>query len=142
MMLQTNSKGLTLVETLAILVISSIVMLVIFIIVSSGINNSKQIQERANLQNEANYLLTVLREFHERGETYTISFNNGEMFIESAESTNRAVFKTYKYEVNGATEMLTVNPKGAEKSFTLELKLTSKKYIQIEHTTKTILQIL
>lgn len=141
MKLQSNSKGLTLVETLAILVISSIVMLVIFNIVSSGINNSKQIQERANLQNEANYLLTVLREFHERGETYTISFNNGEMFIESAESPNRAVFNTYKYEVNGATEMLIVNPKGIEKSFTLELKLTSKKY-QIEHTTKTILQIL
>lgn len=142
MILQTNSKGLTLIETLAILVISSIVMLVIFNIVSSGISNSKQIQERANLQNEANYLLAVLREFHERGEIYTISFNNGEMIIESSESLNRTVFNTYKYEINGATEMLTVSPKGTEKSFKLELKLTSKKYTQIEHTTKTILQIL
>lgn len=141
-MLRSNEKGVTLIETLAILVIGSIVMLLVFNILSTGIKNSKQIQERANLQNEANYLLVVLREFHERGIDYTITFTGEKMIIEDINQQHKTLFNNYHYEVNHKAESLTIFPKKEDKSFQIELKLMSKKYPDIEHTTKTVLQIL
>lgn len=142
-MLQSNQKGLTLVETLAIIIIMSIVMLFLFNIVASSLNSSKKMQEQANIQSEANYLLVVLREFHERGEDYTISFINGELIIEEDLTSNyRTVFNRYYYEINDKTELIEISPENEEKTFNITIKLTSKKYKEVDHITKTTLQIL
>lgn len=142
-MLQSNQKGLTLVETLAIIIIMSIVMLFLFNIVASSLNSSKKMQEQANIQSEANYLLVVLREFHERGEDYTISFINGELIIEEDLTSNyRTVFNRYYYEINDKTELIEISPEYEEKTFNITIKLTSKKYKEVDHITKTTLQIL
>lgn len=141
-MLPPNEKGLTLIETLAVIVVGSIVMILVFNIISSGINNSKQVQERANLQNESNYLLVVLREFHERGIVYTITFNNGEMIVEDVNNRHKTLFNNFLYEVNGNdTGTITIEPKSQHKTFNIKLKLSSKEY-DIEHKTNTILQVL
>lgn len=142
-MLQSNQKGLTLVETLAVIIITFIVMLILFNIVASSLNNSKKMQEQANIQSEANYLLVVLREFHQRGQDYTISFIDGELIIEEDSTSHyRTVFNRYYYEVNDKTELIEISPKNEEKTFNITIKLTSKKYKDVIHKTKTILQIL
>ena len=137
-MLHSSEEGFTLIEVLAILIIGSILMLLTFNIVSSGMENSKHIQEKALIQNESNYLLVVLREFHKRGEEYSIIFNDEEMIIEDVNQQHTLVFNNYHYIINGGTEPISISPK-SDKSFRVTIKLISKKYPHIEQITNTIL---
>ena len=138
-MLHSNEEGFTLIEILAVLVIGAIIMSLTFNIVSSGMEKSKHIQERALLQNESNYLLVVLSEFHKRGEEYSIIFNDDEMIIEDVNQQHTLVFNNYRYMVNGGTELISISPKNSDKSLRVTFKLISKRYSHIEQITNTIL---
>ncbi len=60
-----NQAGITLIEVLATITILSIVSVIIYSVFSNGLRYSSQAEETVLIQQEANYLLTLLKEQHE-----------------------------------------------------------------------------
>ncbi len=72
-----NETGLTLIEVLATITILSIVSVVIYNVFTSGLRYSSKAEETTLIQQEANYLLTLLKEQHEKTTNYyTITVEN------------------------------------------------------------------
>lgn len=123
-------------------------MIFIYNLISSGINTSNQIKETNNIQNEANYVLTVFREFHERGEPYQFYFEGTNLIIEEKDTRNyHTEFNTFLYNLIDAnptvvdeTNPIIVEPKKAtSKSVELKLTIQSKKFSDINTKIKTTL---
>ena len=68
-----NQSGLTLIEVLATIAILSIVTVMIYSVFSTGLHQYSQAKETVLIQQEANYLLTILKERHENDDSYTIT---------------------------------------------------------------------
>jgi type II secretory pathway pseudopilin PulG len=71
-----SEKGITLIELLAalsiLMIISSVIYSVFF-----GINkNYKQISEKTNLQQDANIIISSIKNYHLRNESYKLLYNS------------------------------------------------------------------
>ncbi len=74
-----NETGLTLIEVLATLTILSIVSVIIYNVFSNGLRYSSQAEDTVLIQQEANYLLTLLKEQHENAANdYTVTVENNQ----------------------------------------------------------------
>jgi prepilin-type N-terminal cleavage/methylation domain-containing protein len=80
----SNEHGFTLLEVLLTLVISTIVLSVLFGVFTSSITFNKKTQSHVNLRQEANLIITQLRQLHQGGD-YSICYNdllpNNEIFF-------------------------------------------------------------
>lgn len=103
-----KDNGLTLVELLATVVILGIVSILIFSFMVNGINQSESQKEKANLQQQANYVLTVWKEYHEDGIEYEISISNNNQTIKFISSTNQTIIEKssmkYYLEIQNSLE--------------------------------------
>ncbi len=71
-----NQAGITLIELLATLTILSFLLGIIYSVFSNGLQYSSKAKNTVSIQQEANYLLTVLKEQHEKVNSYTVTVNN------------------------------------------------------------------
>lgn len=77
-----NEAGLTLIEVLATITILSIVSVIIYNVFTSGLRYSSKAEETVLIQQEANYLLTLLKEQHENAATdYTVTVENNQSTV-------------------------------------------------------------
>ena len=67
-----SEKGVTLVEVLSIIVISTIVTGLMYNIMTSGMDFSYKESSKAVMQQQSNYILTLWREYHEAGKPYEV----------------------------------------------------------------------
>ena len=71
-----NQSGITLIEVLATLTILSLLLGIIYSVFFNGLQYSSKAKNTVSIQQEANYLLTLLKEQHEKVNSYTVSVNN------------------------------------------------------------------
>lgn len=77
-----NQSGITLIEVLATITILSIVSIIIYNVFFNGLQYSSQAKDTVSIQQEANYLLTILKEQHENAENnYTVTVENEQKTI-------------------------------------------------------------
>ena len=81
MKIKLNQKGITLIELLAVLTILGIIIGVLYSVFINGLNYSTSSKDTVLIQQEANYLLTVLKKQHEKGKDYTVKIEGNETFI-------------------------------------------------------------
>lgn len=93
-----ESRGLTLVEVLATLVILSIVSLAVFGLLTNSLNQSAAQTTKANSQQQSNYLLMVWKDYHEKGNEYTIVISNDNTKVEFNSSSNHTVIENPSFE--------------------------------------------
>jgi prepilin-type N-terminal cleavage/methylation domain-containing protein len=87
-----NSKGLTLVEVLATLVISSIALTLIWNIFISGISTSNNIQYKNFVQQESNIVTQHIRTNHLTNDSYTLQINENNILL-----NNTPISTEYSY---------------------------------------------
>ncbi len=75
-----NQKGITLIELLAVLTIFSVIIGVLYSVFSNGLHYSTSSKDTVLIQQEANYLLTLLKKQHEKGMDYTVKIEDNETF--------------------------------------------------------------
>lgn len=78
-----NQKGLSLIEILAALTILMIISSIIYGVFFNVDKNYKQISQKSNLEQEANIIINTIKNYHQRQNTYKLSYNplNGDAFI-------------------------------------------------------------
>ena len=76
-----NQSGITLIEVLATITILSIVSVIIYNVFSNGLHYSSQAKDTVLIQQEANYLLTVLKEQHENEDSYTVTVDKDQQKV-------------------------------------------------------------
>ncbi|MBB6445854.1 PilW family protein [Bacillus benzoevorans] len=76
-----NQKGITLIELLAVLTIFSIIAGVLYSVFMNGLNYSTKAKDTVLIQQEANYLLNLLKKQHEKDRDYTVKIENNETFM-------------------------------------------------------------
>ncbi|QOR66368.1 prepilin-type N-terminal cleavage/methylation domain-containing protein [Cytobacillus suaedae] len=90
----SNEHGFTLLELLLTLVISTIILGVVFGVFSSSIKFNKQTQSHVNLRQEANLIITQLRQLHQGGD-YSLCYNDllpsGEIYFSEITLDNGGV---------------------------------------------------
>ncbi|WP_339197042.1 type II secretion system protein [Solibacillus sp. FSL R5-0449] len=86
-----SQRGLSLVEVLGVIAISSFVIITISSLLVSAMSTSNKQSTKSQLQQQANYILVVWRECQESGLRYTIN----------QESPSRITFNTF--EESGTT---------------------------------------
>lgn len=107
-----NQAGLTLIEVLATLTILSIVSVVIYNVFSNGLRYSSQAEDTVLIQQEANYLLTLLKEQHENSDFYTVTIDKeGQTFIINEGLTNEINVTNTNYYYYQICEMDETGPK-------------------------------
>ncbi|WP_411954905.1 type II secretion system protein J [Alkalibacillus sp. S2W] len=71
-----NRRGFTLIEVLAVIVLTFIVGSLVFSILSQSLNNYEQSELRSKAQTDVNRLLFQITTVHQSGSTYTINQTN------------------------------------------------------------------
>lgn len=101
-----NQSGLTLIEVLATLTILSFVTIILYSIFANGLHYSNQAKETVLIQQEANYLLTILKEQHEKSNSYSITVEDDYKKVVIKDSANKTVtienpnyhYRIYRYD--------------------------------------------
>lgn len=88
---KNNENGVTLIEVLATLTILSLLVGIVFGVFINGINYSNKAKDTVSIQQEANYLLTLLKEQHENQDWYTIEVTNDHKRIQVTNSDNDSI---------------------------------------------------
>ena len=68
-----NQRGVTLIEVLATLTIMSLFGGIVYGVFINGMNYSSKAKDTVSIQQEANYVLTILKEMQEKKDSYTVS---------------------------------------------------------------------
>ena len=129
-MREKYNRGLTLVELLVTIAISTIVMGIAASVLINSMNSYKNIASEQLLQQEANLLLTQLRTIHQQNRSYTISYDKNEniyivtypnsttdtlgnrnVFFE-VEINNMKISESNPFSVSPDTNLLNVKIKG------------------------------
>ncbi|WP_066257945.1 type II secretion system protein [Neobacillus drentensis] len=90
-----KKNGFTLIELLVVLAIMGLVLGVIFSMFSSGIKQGEKTKNRIYLQQEANYVSTVLRKTHQNKPEYTIEITNSEIKIDGIKISDKYNYVAY-----------------------------------------------
>lgn len=101
-----NEKGITLVEVLAVLLISSIVAGGIYTLVTLTMNHSAVETTKTRLQQEANYIVTEIQRIHRQCDSYTLKIETGSVEIKNCidaqdapiENMNKIISNTFNYD--------------------------------------------
>ncbi|MBM7570696.1 prepilin-type N-terminal cleavage/methylation domain-containing protein [Aquibacillus albus] len=149
-----KQDGITLVELLATLAISSIVITIIFQVLFNGLNYSEKAQRTASIQNEANYIISLLTTQHETSSGYqikldqnpqaemiTITNDDGEVFTISNTNYVYSFYDT-SHETEQEMDLLTmINPKDSDQNHYLSIRLVvqDKRDSSIRFEIKTII---
>ncbi|MGG3798292.1 PilW family protein [Metabacillus fastidiosus] len=121
-----NENGLTLVEVLVGLAILSIVMVILGGLLIDGFKNSDKSEKITTLQQEANLIITELRNIHWKNENYIIHFNKDSIITEKSQITLNEKYN-YKFEKFDKTENKYIDMTGeltSQEMNNLPIKLT------------------
>lgn len=122
-----NKNGLTLIELLATLAIGTIVIGLAFSVLHTSMNAYKKSESRQLLQQEANLMLTQLRNIHRNNSSYSIEFDSVERVYliilsdGSKQSFGQSKYKT-EISING-------QPVSTGNAVTIEQNLNQYKII-------------
>jgi prepilin-type N-terminal cleavage/methylation domain-containing protein len=78
-----KKNGFTLIELLATITILSIVSILLFSVFNSGIKQGEKTKKDVYLQQEANYVATLLRNTHLNKHEYTLRIDNDKIILDS-----------------------------------------------------------
>jgi prepilin-type N-terminal cleavage/methylation domain-containing protein len=70
-----NDKGLTLIELLAAMTILLIISSLIYGVLIGANKNYQQISGKSNLEQEANIIISTIKNYHQSSDSYKISYN-------------------------------------------------------------------
>lgn len=94
-----NQAGLTLIEVLATITILSIVSVTIYSVISNGLRYSSQAEDTVLIQQETNYIITLLKEQHENSDAYKVTIDkDGQTLIINEGLPNEIDATNPKYE--------------------------------------------
>lgn len=98
-----TEKGITLLEVLAALTILSFLGIIVWNVLFQVLNFSHTVQTQTLMQQEANTIITALRNIHQTAEEYTIFYGNDPnanfIVIESKNSTFEFNNPNFRYEL-------------------------------------------
>lgn len=142
-----NQFGLTLIEVLATVTILSIVTVLIYGVFSTGLHQYSQAKEDVLIQQEANYLLTILKERHENDDSYTITVDEShqKVTINTNKSSDTLIIESEKYTYqivdteNPSNDTNTISIDPSKDNFHVQIIVTSKKNPSVTYEIKTIL---
>jgi len=144
-----NSKGLTLIELLAAVSLSAIILLLAYQFLFQGFQFSKTVTDKTLLQQEANYIMANLTKIHQSSDSYTITFDqNPNATYITIEGNNTVTFKNdrffYKLKTStrNNTKIYTKNKETFHPKLTdvsIELTIYNKKNPKLSYSAKTIL---
>lgn len=123
-----NQKGMTLVEVVATLLISSLVIILIFTTLSLSTNYNISETKKLRLQNEMNYIITDIQNFHRKCESYEISILENKVEIKDCktkkEILNKIISTDYIYNSTPNILNEVIETKGTDSSYKLKLIIT------------------
>lgn len=153
MKLIKNETGITLIEVLAAITILSIVTVIIYNVFSNGLRYSSQAEDTVLIQQEANYLLTLLKKQHENAAndyTVTVENNHNTVIINKNRSNEMdATNSQYLYQIcdlddvkscdeqNATDHTITKTPSNGR--FHVKMILINKSNPDIKYEIQTIL---
>jgi prepilin-type N-terminal cleavage/methylation domain-containing protein len=70
-----NSKGLSLIELLAAVSLSAIILLLVYQFLFQGFQFSKVVNDKTLLQQEANYIVATMTKIHQTSDFYMVMFD-------------------------------------------------------------------
>lgn len=95
-----NQKGITLVELLAVLAIAGIITTLIISILASGSNASQRTTSKQQLQQEANYIVEVIRSEYLKKENPLIELRiEGSGNNQKLKMGSKVISQDYKYKI-------------------------------------------
>lgn len=123
-----NQKGMTLVEVVATLLISSLVIILIFTTLSISTNYNISETKKLRLQNEMNYIITDIQNFHRKCESYEISILENKIEIKDCktkkEILNKIISTDYIYNSTPNILNEVIETRGTDSSYKLKLIIT------------------
>lgn len=106
-----NQYGITLVELLGVLVITSIVMVVVMSVFSTGANSSERTASRQQLQQESNLIVEQIRASYLKNEKdsaveqkFKVRVDGSKLLISRIDGSNEQVISTgYQYSMGSGS---------------------------------------
>lgn len=127
-----KESGMTLVEVLATLFLSSLVIMLIWTTVAISIKYNIVETKKLQMQQEANYIITDLQRIHRKYDCYQIKSENGEWSSVNCANGNtisKYPNSKFKYELIGYPEIVYTRHKEAKaagKAYSASYPLTVK----------------
>jgi len=88
--MDNKQSGMTLVEVLATLVLSSLVMIIIWTTVSISMKYSATETKKLHLQQEANYIITKIQQVHRQSDCYRLEIKKDFVIIRKCEDNSQS----------------------------------------------------
>ncbi|WP_262173472.1 prepilin-type N-terminal cleavage/methylation domain-containing protein [Saccharococcus sp. Marseille-Q5394] len=133
-----KQNGMTLVEVLAVLVLSSLVILLIWTTVMTAIKYNITETKKLRMQEEANYIITEIQRIHRQCSQYELNVSAGEISMKSCDGpiSDRVISRGYNY--NGTIyvkDKIDAKKKDASIPFTLVMNDLENDRLEVEITT-------
>lgn len=133
-----KQNGMTLVEVLAVLVLSSLVILLIWTTVMTAIKYNITETKKLRMQEEANYIITEIQRIHRQCNQYELNVSAGEISVKNCDGpiSDRLISRGYNY--NGTTYLknkIDAKKKDASIPFTLVINDLDNDRLEVEITT-------
>nr|WP_285851915.1 prepilin-type N-terminal cleavage/methylation domain-containing protein [Sporosarcina luteola] len=133
-----KQNGMTLVEVLAVLVLTSLVILLIWTTVMTAIKYNVTETKKLRLQEEANYIITEVQRIHRQCNQYELNVSEGEITLVNCDGpiSDRAISRGYNF--NGTTyikDKIDAKKKDASIPFTLVITDLENDRLKVEITT-------
>lgn len=131
-----KQNGMTLIEVLATLVLTSLVIMLIWTTVTISMKYNLAETKKLRMQQEANYIITKIQDIHRTKECYQITNTANEIVIEGCENEDFTLSLRSDYQFGSvfAKGVEIVRPEEEDLSITLVLmdKENKTRYIEIE----------
>lgn len=133
-----KQNGMTLVEVLAVLILSSLVVLLIWTTVMTSIKYNVTETKKLRMQEEANYIITEVQRIHRQCSQYEITVSANEIHMKNCEGpiSDRLISQGYNY--NGTIyvkDKIDAKRKNAFIPFTLVISDVEDERLEIDIST-------
>lgn len=133
-----KQNGMTLVEVLAVLVLSSLVILLVWTTAMTAIKYNITETKKLRMQEEANYIISEIQRIHRQCNQYELNVSAGEISVKNCEGpiSDRLISRGYNF--NGTTyakDKIDAKKKDASIPFTLVINDLENDRLEVEITT-------
>lgn len=133
-----NQKGFSLVEVLAVLALSSLLILLIWTTVLTSMKHNVSETKKLKLQQEANYVIAEFQRIHRQCDQYEVEINDTQIELKNCNGpiSNRIISKGYNYrETTFLKGSIDAKKTNAKLPFTLTIKDRNNEKLTIEIST-------
>lgn len=139
----SRQSGMTLVEVLAVLLLTALVVMLIWTTVLTSMKYNITETKKLRMQQEANFIITNLQQIHRKCDTYKLEERDGEIWMTgcmgAVNQSDKKIVSEFEFEISGLPTEQEIEAKTTDSSLNVELVVADPGNSKLEVSVSTVI---